>query len=138
MYVYIQTKPYLWSVGFFDPEGKFRSESEHDHSERAAQRVAWLNGEKIPTFSEEKMTISELIETIETKLWDEKNKLMLARIRNLLLEMSKSLIYVDQISEKFFCDFRNAGTISWKFYLDLLPKARTVQNKFLVKSKNSF
>ena len=138
MYVYIETKPYLWSVGFFDPGGKFRSESEHDHPERAAQRVAWLNGEKIPTFSEEKMTISELIETIETKLWDEKNKYMLARLRNILLAMSKSLIYVDQISEKFFCDFRNAGPISWRFYLDLLPKARTVQNQFLVKPKNSF
>ena len=52
MYVYIQTEfagrdgatNHLWTVGFYDPTGKFHSDSDHADSEKAADRVAYLNG----------------------------------------------------------------------------------------------
>ena len=63
MYVYIQSeKPgwypsprqensvylegTLWTVGFYQPDGKFISESDHPTSEQAAERVHYLNGGK--------------------------------------------------------------------------------------------
>jgi len=44
MYVYIQTEPSLYTVGFFDPEGDWFSESDHESKEEAAARVHYLNG----------------------------------------------------------------------------------------------
>lgn len=44
MYVYRQSEPGLWTVGFYKPDGKFEPESDHDSPERAAERVHWLNG----------------------------------------------------------------------------------------------
>jgi hypothetical protein len=44
MYVYIQSEPGLFTVGFYDPSGQFQPESDHRDSEDAAKRVAWLNG----------------------------------------------------------------------------------------------
>lgn len=46
MYVYIQTEssPDLFTVGFYDPNGKFQPESDHSTREEAAQRVRFLNG----------------------------------------------------------------------------------------------
>lgn len=46
MYVYIKSEPNLWTVGFYDPNGKWQPESDHDNKEEAASRVAWLNGDK--------------------------------------------------------------------------------------------
>lgn len=46
MYVYIQSEKYLWTVGFYDPSGKWHSESDHETTESAAQRVHFLNGSK--------------------------------------------------------------------------------------------
>lgn len=46
MYVYIKTEPQLWTVGFFEPDGKFHPESDHESTEEAAKRVAYLNGGK--------------------------------------------------------------------------------------------
>jgi len=43
-YVYIRSEPQLWTVGFYDPDGKFVPESDHDSTEAAAQRVNYLNG----------------------------------------------------------------------------------------------
>lgn len=43
-YVYIQTEPRLWTVGFYRPDGKWQSESDHGSPDDAARRVAWLNG----------------------------------------------------------------------------------------------
>jgi hypothetical protein len=43
-YVYIQSDPGLWTVGFYDPTGKWIPESDHNDAERAADRVHWLNG----------------------------------------------------------------------------------------------
>lgn len=44
MYVYIQSEPRLHTVGFYDPQGKWHSESDHSSREKAAERVYWLNG----------------------------------------------------------------------------------------------
>ena len=46
MYVYIRSEPGLWVVGFYDPDGEWNPESDHDNPEKAADRVAWLNGSK--------------------------------------------------------------------------------------------
>lgn len=46
-YVYKRTEfsPYcLYTVGYYDPDGIWHSESDHDTSEDAAKRTAWLNG----------------------------------------------------------------------------------------------
>jgi len=44
MYVYKQSEPGLWTVGFYDPNGKWIPESDHESPELAASRVAYLNG----------------------------------------------------------------------------------------------
>jgi hypothetical protein len=47
MYVYKRTEfsPYcLYTVGFYEPNGKWIPESDHETSEAAAERTAWLNG----------------------------------------------------------------------------------------------
>jgi len=46
MYVYIKSEPQLYTVGFYDPQGKWISESDHDTKESAARRVHYLNGGK--------------------------------------------------------------------------------------------
>lgn len=44
MYVYQETEKGLWTVGYYTPTGAWMPESDHDVRERAAKRVAWLNG----------------------------------------------------------------------------------------------
>ncbi len=44
MYVYIRSEPSLWTVGFYDPQGKWVPESDWPTKEEAAARVHWLNG----------------------------------------------------------------------------------------------
>ena len=44
MYVYKQTEPQLWTVGFYDSGGNWHPESDHDNTEEAAKRVHYLNG----------------------------------------------------------------------------------------------
>lgn len=46
MYVYSQSAPSLWTVGFYDPSGKWVAESGHGDPDAAADRIAWLNGSK--------------------------------------------------------------------------------------------
>lgn len=46
MYVYINSEPGLYTVGFYDPQGKFNPESDYTTTEAAANRVAYLNGTK--------------------------------------------------------------------------------------------
>ncbi len=43
-YVYKQTEPGLWTVGFYKPDGEWEPESDHSSKENAAERVHWLNG----------------------------------------------------------------------------------------------
>jgi len=44
MYVYLQSEPGLWTVGFYDPAGDWQPESDHAERESAAKRVRYLNG----------------------------------------------------------------------------------------------
>lgn len=48
MYVYVHSEHSsdhdLYTVGFYDPTGKWHSESDHADREEAAKRVAFLNG----------------------------------------------------------------------------------------------
>lgn len=44
MWVYIKTEQYLWTVGFYDPSGKWHTDSDHESKSDAADRVAYLNG----------------------------------------------------------------------------------------------
>lgn len=44
MYVYLQSEPGLWTVGFYTPDGKWEPESDHESAAAAAERVHWLNG----------------------------------------------------------------------------------------------
>jgi len=43
-YVYIQSEPGLFTVGFYDPSGRWQAESDHGSRGEAADRVAYLNG----------------------------------------------------------------------------------------------
>lgn len=43
-WVYLQSEPGLWTVGYYDPNGRWYADSDHGSREEAAQRVAWLNG----------------------------------------------------------------------------------------------
>lgn len=47
MYVYVESEPELWTVGFYDPQGKWHPESDHGTKKDAASRVAWLNGANV-------------------------------------------------------------------------------------------
>jgi hypothetical protein len=44
MYVYIQSERELWTVGFYDPHGFWRPESDWESAQEAASRVHYLNG----------------------------------------------------------------------------------------------
>jgi hypothetical protein len=48
MYVYIKSEPSLWTVGFYNPQGKWIAESDWGSTEEAAQRVCILNGGNLP------------------------------------------------------------------------------------------
>lgn len=43
-YVYQQTEPNLWTVGFYGPKGEWHPESDQSSQEAAAARVHYLNG----------------------------------------------------------------------------------------------
>ncbi len=45
-WVYIKTESKLWTVGFYDPTGKFQTDSDHHNREKARERVNYLNGGK--------------------------------------------------------------------------------------------
>lgn len=44
MWVYIQSEPLLWTVGFYAPDGTWNPESDWGSRDEAAERVRWLNG----------------------------------------------------------------------------------------------
>lgn len=43
-WVYVRSEPQLWTVGFYDPEGKWHPDADYNSSEKAAERVHYLNG----------------------------------------------------------------------------------------------
>ena len=44
MWVFIESEPGLWTVGFYDPKGKWHSDSDWDDKAMARSRVHYLNG----------------------------------------------------------------------------------------------
>lgn len=44
MYVYVQSEPSLWTVGFYAPDGTWHTDRDYDTQAEAAQRVHYLNG----------------------------------------------------------------------------------------------
>lgn len=47
-WVYIRSEPGLFTVGFYDPSGKWHADSDHQMQENAAKRVRWLHGGNDP------------------------------------------------------------------------------------------
>jgi hypothetical protein len=45
-WVYQQTEPGLWTVGYYSPDGCWYTDSDHNSREEAAERVHYLNGGK--------------------------------------------------------------------------------------------
>jgi hypothetical protein len=43
-YVYTQSEPGLYTVGFYAPDGGWNPESDHTSIEQAAARIHYLNG----------------------------------------------------------------------------------------------
>ena len=48
MYVYIRSEPSLFTVGFYKPDGTWEPESDYTDRNKAAERVAYLNGGESP------------------------------------------------------------------------------------------
>jgi len=46
MWVYITSEPGLYTVGFYSPDGKWHTDSDHESKKEAADRVHFLNGGK--------------------------------------------------------------------------------------------
>lgn len=74
MYVYILSEPGLWTVGFYDPQGNWQSESDHDTREAAAKRVHWMNGgsDLASRVNALEQQLSSLQETIDIPDWRER------------------------------------------------------------------
>lgn len=49
MYTTLQSEPGLWTVGSYDPNGKWHAESDHGDRQEAQEQVAYLNGGPLPT-----------------------------------------------------------------------------------------
>ena len=43
-WIYIKAEPYVYTVGFFDPDGKWHTDSDHERRDEAAKRCNYLNG----------------------------------------------------------------------------------------------
>lgn len=43
-WVYIQSEPGLWTVGFYSPDGEWNADNDYAKREDAAARVNYLNG----------------------------------------------------------------------------------------------
>ena len=44
MWVYIQSEPNLYTVGFYDPAGQWHADTDYNSRDEAAERVRWLSG----------------------------------------------------------------------------------------------
>jgi hypothetical protein len=71
MYVYRDSDSEVFTVGFYDPNGKWLPESDHLLEDVAADRVAWLNG--VPTEHRLQQLIDERFEAFFSKREREQN-----------------------------------------------------------------
>jgi hypothetical protein len=44
MWVYQETEPFLYTVGFYSPDGTWHTDSDHADRDKARERVHYLNG----------------------------------------------------------------------------------------------
>lgn len=44
LWVYVKSESNLWTVGFYDPQGKWHPESDHAYQFKTVRRVHYLNG----------------------------------------------------------------------------------------------
>jgi len=54
MYVYIKSRPGLFTTGHYDSQGNWVPESEHENEQLAGLKVRWLNGGNL---TEDELTI---------------------------------------------------------------------------------
>lgn len=133
-YLYYEKAHGTWTVGFYTPLGKWIEESNHCFKILAAQRVAWLNGTKVPLFSEDNLTLEELINYIDDFLSRPDSisaQVMLTRLKNVLRKISQHLNFVDQITYKKFMETRGAGEKSWNLYTQTVDKAYKVRREII-------
>lgn len=46
MYVILKSEPMLWTVGFYDPQGKWYPHEDFDNVRDAEKKCAYLNGRR--------------------------------------------------------------------------------------------
>lgn len=46
IWVYVQSEPNLFTVGFYSPDGEWHTDSDYSSKREAAERCAYLNGSK--------------------------------------------------------------------------------------------
>jgi hypothetical protein len=68
VYRYIEyiVHDHLWSVGYFDPKGRWQEESDYATADEAAKRVAWLNGGSVDRNEMDKLI--QRMYALETKM----------------------------------------------------------------------
>lgn len=63
-WVYQTSEPGLLTVGFYDPSGRWRPDSDFDTREGAAARVAYLNGGANPDLAAALLALAHQSETV--------------------------------------------------------------------------
>lgn len=72
-YVYIKSEPELWTVGYYDPQGRWNPESDHGSLSEAVARTAYLNGENTSADARLKMHylgLANLLGTVASSVED--------------------------------------------------------------------
>jgi hypothetical protein len=85
MYVYQQTEPTLFTVGYYTPKGEWKPESDHDTRAEAADRVATLNGS-----NQHAEIIKQAIDQLERRL--RAQRINTDALENLIAELQKACI----------------------------------------------
>jgi hypothetical protein len=88
---------HLWSVGYFDPEGRWQEESDHATADDAAKRVAWLNGGHV-----DRNEIDQLIQ----------------RVNALETKMAVQVVRLDQMSEVVARFFKPTSKDTNRIFID--------------------
>ena len=85
MYVYQQTEPTLFTVGYYTPEGEWKPESDQDTRVEAAGRVSTLNGS-----NHHAELIKNAIDQLERRL--RANRINTDALENLISELKQACI----------------------------------------------
>lgn len=105
-YVHIfQKEDRLWTVGFYEPDGRWHPVSDHDTEDEASNRVARLNGAAPALDSDQLMLISDVIrETIN----DEQRRLI-AKVVDLTDQVERQRYKLNRLAELW----RKAGVLGF-------------------------